>query len=119
MGFADWQIVLKGGWAYDVAYTITSGLSTDNRRDWEHELLAFYLERLAAANGGQAPDFDSALLAYRQQALYPYFIWLATIGRSPIQPKYQPDEVSRAIISRTAAAVRDLDVLGAVGGPDR
>ena len=117
MGFTDWQIVLRGSWAYDVAYTITSGLDTDDRRAWEHELLAFYLERLAATVGDRAPDFDSALLAYRQQALYPYFIWLATIGRSPIQPKYQPDEVSRGIIGRTARAVQeDLDVLGALGG---
>ncbi|GAA5201217.1 phosphotransferase [Rugosimonospora acidiphila] len=117
MGFTDWQIVLRGSWAYDVAYTITSGLAVDDRRAWERELLAFYLERLEVASGGRAAlDLDAAFLAYRQQSLYPYFLWLATIGRSPIQPKYQPDEVSRGIIERTAMAVRDLDVPAALGG---
>ncbi|MEV4128525.1 phosphotransferase [Nocardia sp. NPDC049707] len=113
MGFTDWQVVLRGSWAYDFAYVVASGLAVADRRAWERELLSGYLDRLAAC-GAPAPDFDTAWLAYRQQALYPYFIWLSTIGRSAIQPKYQPDEVCLGIIERTAIAVLDLDAAGAV-----
>jgi hypothetical protein len=113
MGFTDWQVVLRGSWAYDVAYVIGSGLAVHDRRTWERELLAVYLDRLAEC-GAPAPDFDTAWLAYRQQALYPYFIWLATIGHSAIQPKYQPDEISLGIIERTANAVLDLDAVKAL-----
>jgi hypothetical protein len=115
MGLTDWQIVMRGSWAYDFSYTVASGLTVEDRRAWEHDLLAFYLERLAAA-GGEAPAMGDAWLAYRQQAIYPCFIWLATIGRSVIQPKYQPDEISLGIIERTANAILDLDPLGAVNG---
>ncbi|MFE7802479.1 aminoglycoside phosphotransferase family protein [Nocardia sp. NPDC057440] len=113
MGFTDWQVVLRGSWAYDFAYVVGSGLAVADRRAWERDLLTVYLERLAAC-GAAAPDYDTAWLAYRQQALYPYFIWLATIGHSAIQPKYQPDEVCLGIIERTATAVLDLDAAGAV-----
>lgn len=115
MGFTDWQTVMRGSWAYDFTYTVVSGLTVADRRAWEHDLLAFYLERLGAA-GGEAPAIGDAWLAYRQQALYPYFIWLTAIGRSVIQPKYQPDEISLAIIERAANAVLDLDPLSAVSG---
>jgi hypothetical protein len=46
--------------------------------------------------------------------LYPYFIWLATIGHSAIQPRYQPDEICLGIIERTANAVLDLDAVKAL-----
>ncbi|MGV9386519.1 aminoglycoside phosphotransferase family protein [Nonomuraea sp. NPDC003707] len=113
MGFTDWQVVMRGTWAYDFTYTVASGLTVENRRAWERDLLAFYLDRLAAA-GGEAPAPDDAWLAYRQQAFYPYFVWLTTIGHSVIQPKYQPDEISLGIIERTANAVLDLDSRSAV-----
>ncbi|CAM5239519.1 aminoglycoside phosphotransferase [Streptomyces spiroverticillatus] len=113
MGFVDWQVMMRGSWACDVAYLITSGLAVDDRRAWERDLLALYLEHLAKA-GGAAPDPGAAWLAYRRQSLYPLYIWLTTRGRNPIQPRYQPDAICDAIIARTAVAVRDLDAVGAV-----
>jgi hypothetical protein len=114
MGFTDWQVVMRGQWAYDVSYTISSGLTVENRRAWERDLLAFYLDRLAAA-GGSAPSFESAWLDYRRQTLYPYFCWLTTMGHSKIMPRMQPYDICRVIIERTGNAVHDLDALGAVG----
>ncbi|WP_328397769.1 phosphotransferase [Nocardia sp. NBC_00416] len=114
MGFTDWQLVMRGSWAFDVAYTITSGLEVEDRRNWERELLTFYIDRLHAA-GGPALSFDGTWLAYRQQCLYPYFAWMITIGRSALMPKFQPDDVCRAIVHRTATAIMDLDALQAVG----
>jgi hypothetical protein len=113
LGFGDWQVVMRGSWAYDVSYTIATGLAVEDRRNWERDLLAFYLERLNAA-GGTAPDFEAAWLAYRQQMLWSYFGWLLSIGRSAIQPKFQPDSTSLGILERASNAILDLDTLGAV-----
>ncbi|MEU7629774.1 phosphotransferase [Nocardia sp. NPDC049220] len=113
MGFTDWQLVMRGGWAFDVAYTMTSGLEVADRRAWERELIGFYLDRLHAAGGPVVP-FDAAWLAYRQQCLYPYFAWMITIGRSTIMPEFQPADVCRAIVHRTSTAIMDLDALQAI-----
>jgi hypothetical protein len=40
--------------------------------------------------------------------------WLATIGRSFYQPKYQPDEVSLCNLERITQACEDLGTLDAV-----
>ncbi|GLW10591.1 aminoglycoside phosphotransferase [Microtetraspora sp. NBRC 13810] len=115
LGFGDWQVVMHGHWSYDVSYTIATGLAVEDRRAWERDLLAFYLERLSEA-GGTAPGFDAAWLAYRQQMMWPYFGWLLSIGRSAIQPKFQPDSTSLGMLERASNAVLDLDTLGALGG---
>jgi hypothetical protein len=114
MGVADWQVGLQGSWAHDIAYLLATALEVDDRRRSEHDLLDFYLERLAAA-GGDAISNEAARMAYRQATLYPYFAWVYTIGRSRLQPSFQPDEICLAMIERIAAAVDDLDSLGAVG----
>ncbi|UGQ13350.1 aminoglycoside phosphotransferase family protein [Yinghuangia sp. ASG 101] len=114
MGFADWQITMRGSWAFDYTYTVTSALAVDDRRAWEKDLLGFYLDRLSAA-GVKAPDFDAAWDAYRCQTLYPYLIWLYTIGRGALQPQMQPSETCLAVIERTANAVVDLASLDAIG----
>lgn len=112
MGLTDWQVVVRGNWAYDVGYLISTGLSVDDRREWERDLLRFYLERLAAA-GGEPPDEEAAWLAYRQQVLYPYLAWVFTLGRGALHPKMQPPEVSRGVIERITNAIVDLDAMAA------
>jgi hypothetical protein len=115
MGITDWQGMMQGRWVYDVSYVIGSGLAVEDRRAWDRDLLAFYLERLAQA-GGEAPEFDAAWLEYRQLLIYPYITWAFTIGRGPLQPRMQPDEISREIVKRMANAIVDHDSLGAVPG---
>jgi hypothetical protein len=114
MGVADWQVGLQGGWAHDIAYLIITALEVEDRRRLECDLLDFYLERLAAAGGGPVCR-EAAWMAYRQATFYPYFAWVYTIGRSRLQPSFQRDEISLAMIERIAAAIDDLDSLGAVG----
>lgn len=53
---------------------MASAVEIENRRAWEHDLLAFYLERLAAA-GGPLIARHKAWHAYRQATFYPYFAW--------------------------------------------
>jgi hypothetical protein len=114
MGIADWQVGLQGSWAYDYGYLLATALESHDRRAWERELLEFYLDRLSAA-GGPAIRHEEAWLAYRQSTFYPYFAWVYTIGRSRLQPRFQPEETSLTLIGRIAAAIDDLDSLGAVG----
>jgi hypothetical protein len=113
-GVADWQAGLKGSWAYDYAYIVVTALEIEDRRALERDLLDFYLERLAEA-GGDAIPRAKAWEAYRQATLYPYFAWIYTIGRSRLQPRFQPEEISLPMIERISTAIDDLDSLAAVG----
>ena len=113
-GFCDWQAVARGSWAHDVTYTIHTSLAVEDRRAWERDLLALYLDHLAAA-GGKAPGFEEAWLEYRRHAFYGYIAWAFPIGRAFYHPKWQPDEYSRAILERAANAIIDLDAFAAVG----
>ena len=111
MGYADWQIVMQGCWAFDVAYAMVSSLAVEDRRAWERDLLRFYLDRLQA-EGGPVIAFDAAWLRYRQHLLYPYFCWLMTAAGPvmPFLPDMQADATSFAIIARTAQAIEDLGI---------
>jgi len=114
IGYADWQVPMRGGWAYDVNYALVSALTVEDRRNWERDLLRHYLDRLHAA-GGAKLGFDEAWLRYRQHALYPYFAWAYTrAGAGSLQPDFQPDYVCNDIMTRTAHAVSDLETLRAV-----
>lgn len=114
LGIGDWQATMRGGWAFDFAYLVTSALTVENRRAWEKDLLRFYLDALHAAGGPQLA-FDDAWTCYRQHTLWPYIVWLYTIGYGPLQPKMQPDNVCMDIVERTANAVNDHDGLRSVG----
>ncbi len=114
MGLCDWQGLLQGSWAFDVAYLINTGCEPDDRKAWQDDLLNAYLDALAGA-GGPRLTFSEALLTYRQHAFWPYTAWAFTIGRAFYQPKMQPVATSLAMVRRTATAIDELDAFGAVG----
>jgi hypothetical protein len=114
MGVCDWQTSLRGSWAHDYAYIVSTALRVDDRRAWESELLDFYLECLVEAGGAAVPRMR-AWDSYRQALFYPYFAWVYTLGRSRHQPNFQPQEISLAMIERISTAIDDLDALAAVG----
>jgi hypothetical protein len=114
VGVCDWQLGLQGSWAYDYTYIVCTALEVEDRRAWEGGLLDFYLDRLAGA-GGEPIRREQAWLEYRRATFWPYFAWLYTIGRSRLQPRFQPDEISTTMIERISAAIDDLDSLVAVG----
>jgi thiamine kinase-like enzyme len=114
LGMYDWQMCVVGGPARDLAYALTSHLTIDDRRAWERELLDCYRTELVARGVEVPPSAADLFLDYRRQAIYGMFAWLATIGRSPLQPKYQPDEISLANLERLTQACADLDTLDAI-----
>ncbi|MGW1742037.1 hypothetical protein ACWCPQ_24900 [Nocardia sp. NPDC001965] len=108
----DWQGIARGGWALDYSYAISAGLTPENRRAWERELLALYLDRLASA-GGKPPTFEEAWLAYRQQMLHGFIFWTYTFTVGKIAP-LQADAHVRTLIERTGQAMVDLETLDAL-----
>ncbi|AII10913.1 aminoglycoside phosphotransferase family protein [Rhodococcus opacus] len=112
MGLSDWGMV-KGQWAGDVSYALSSALTVEDRRAWEEDLIKLYVAELAN-HGGPLLDFDKAWLAYRQQMLHAFYFWVYTIGAGALQPNMQPDDISLVNIERMASAVADLKSVAAV-----
>lgn len=107
IGLADWQATMKGAWSHDVAYAVLTSLKIEDRRKWEKDLLALYLERLKE-KGVTPPGFNDAWEQYRRQTLYTLIAWLVTIGAGELQPNMQPDSESLQMIARAATAIEDL-----------
>lgn len=114
MGLTDWQLLMRGGWSFDVAYFVATACEPADRRAWEGDLLRHYLDRLAAA-GAPAPTFDEAWLTYRQSMFYPNAAWTFTIGRAAYQPVMQSVATCKAIVHRTSHAIIELDSFEALG----
>jgi hypothetical protein len=113
MGLCDWQCPSRGHWARDFAYAVSAALTPENRRRWERELLALYLDRLAA-NGGETIDLDRAFNCYRQQLLHAFAMWTITLRHSPFLPSMQPKATTLEMLKRMAVAMDDLDALDSV-----
>jgi len=113
MGLYDWQCMVRGGWSRDLAYALSTHLTVDDRRAWERELVARYVERLAEAGIGP-PDPERAFLSYRQGMLHAMWMWIGTIGRHRLQPDMQPHDVTLETVRRASQAAADLDSFAAV-----
>lgn len=108
MGVCDWQCLSRGHWSRDLAYAVTASLKPDDRRNWERELLARYIERFAEKTGVK-PDFDLSFTHYRQQIVHALAMWTITLCHSPLLPKMQPEDTTLAMIERITTAMADLD----------
>ncbi|NQV20555.1 MAG: phosphotransferase, partial [Rhodospirillales bacterium] len=49
MGLNDWQCSSKGHWSRDLSYALSTCLSVERRREWEKDLLAYYLDCMHGA----------------------------------------------------------------------
>jgi hypothetical protein len=114
-GVVDWQVNFRGGWGHDLAYTMLSALDIEDRRAWERDLIALYVDTLKEQGVASPPSLEQAWDLYRKQTLYTYVGWLYTIGFGPLQPSMQPDELSMKVIERSAVAVEDLQSMQALG----
>jgi aminoglycoside phosphotransferase (APT) family kinase protein len=110
MGLCDWQCLSRGHWTRDFAYAVTASLTPDNRRSWERELLARYIERFAEKTGVK-PDFDLSFLRYRQQIVHALAMWTITLCHSLLLPNMQPEDTTLTMIERMTTAMADLDAL--------
>lgn len=113
MGLSDWQICVRGCGVRDLAYALSTALTTENRRSWEMDLIKHYLDCLAAEDALPL-TFDQTLLTYRQQLLAAMAMWTSTLTPAPGSPEMQPAETSLAFIERMSHAIDDLDSLSAM-----
>lgn len=113
MGLCDWQCPSRGHFSRDLAYTISSALEPDDRRTWERELVARYLERLAE-HGAPHLSFDRAFTWYRQQLLHAFSMWTITLRHSLLLPSMQSEAMTLAMMERIAVAMDDLDALDSI-----
>jgi hypothetical protein len=113
-GFFDWQVVQVGPGLRDVSYFLVNSVDTELRRRHERELLALYLEALAAG-GAPGRDADAAWEEHRLFALYTWIAISVTAAASGLQER----QIVHGAARRTAAALQDLgsfDALDALVG---
>ena len=110
MGLCDWQCLSRGHWSRDFAYAVTASLTPDDRRSWERELLARYIDRFAE-NTGVKPDFDLSFQRYRRQIVHALAMWTITLCHSPLLPNMQPEATTLTMIERMTTAMAGLDAL--------
>lgn len=111
MGISDWQGAWLGHWSRDFIFALSTALAVENRRAWERDLLAAYLERLRE-HGVPKVSFDDAWTWCRQQSLSALAYWTVTYTPSPGMPEdMQPKDRTLVFIGRLAHAVDDLEAL--------
>jgi aminoglycoside phosphotransferase (APT) family kinase protein len=105
-GLLDWQVVKRGHPSRDLAYSLIIGMTTDERRTNQRDLLDIYRAALAAAGG---PELDSEDLwdRYRQAAVSPFLASLATAGLGGMQS----DAIVLEGLQRAIDALSDLDTV--------
>ena len=96
----DWGIVRKGLPWRDVSYFLVGSMTIDDRRAAERDLVAHYLEHLAA-NGGPERSLDTAWDDYRRMILWVIFAWQININ--PLQD-------TMSTMRRFCAAAIDHDI---------
>ncbi|WP_340316844.1 phosphotransferase [Rhizorhabdus argentea] len=114
MGLTDWQCASYGNGAIDLAYALSSALTTEDRRAWEADLVRLYAETLREQGSTDDTSFETQWLRYRQQMFHAFYNWVYTLGAGEMQPNMQRDDISMINIQRMGAAIDDLDSLDLV-----
>jgi hypothetical protein len=108
-GLLDWQAVRRGHPSRELAYTLITSLTPEDRRADQRDLLDDYRRALAAA-GGPDLDRDDLWLRYRQGALYAYVAPLITAGMGGMQV----EDIALEGLRRGVEALDDLGTIPAL-----
>jgi Ser/Thr protein kinase RdoA (MazF antagonist) len=108
-GLLDWQAVRRGHPSRELAYTLITSLTPEDRRSAQSDLLDDYRRALAAAGG---PDLDrnDLWLRFRQGALYAYVASLITAGMGGMQV----EDIAIEGLRRGVEALDDLETIAAL-----
>lgn len=102
-GLLDYQLAAHGFCMHDVTYVIITGLSVQDRRFHEHELIGYYRNRLIEAGVREVPSIADLEREYQYAAAWCFYIgWLTT----PLENYGWEINVANHI--RLATAYRDL-----------
>ncbi len=110
----DWQTTTSGSPTLDVAYFLGTSLLPPERRRLEHDLLAAYVEALAAY--GVDYPLDDAKADYRLDVLHGPLITVLGRVYATAEPSPEADEMFLAMATRSCAAIRDLGTLDDFAG---
>ncbi|OBH89986.1 MULTISPECIES: phosphotransferase [unclassified Mycobacterium] len=110
-GLLDWQAVRRGHPSRELAYTLITSLTPEDRRTTQRELLDDYRRGLAAA-GGPELNRDDLWRRFRQGALYAYVAPLITAGMGGMQL----EGIAMEGLRRGVAALDDLETVAALKG---
>jgi thiamine kinase-like enzyme len=108
-GLLDWQAVRRGHPSRELAYTLITSLTPEDRQASQRELLDDYRRALMAA-GGPELDHDDLWLRFRQGALYAYVAPLITAGMGGMQV----ENIALEGLRRGVAALDDLETVSAL-----
>lgn len=110
MGLTDWQCMCRGHWGRDIAYLLSTCLTTADRRAWEKDLIQLYLSELKD-KGGAETSFEDAWKYYRQNLFGALAWWTPVLCPNPDVPDMQPQDASLNFIARMTHAIDDTDAL--------
>lgn len=108
-GLLDWQAVRRGHPSRELAYTLITSLTPEDRLANQDELLDDY-RRALVASGGPDLDRDDLWLRFRQGALYAYVAPLITTGMGGMQV----EDIAMEGLRRGVAALDDLETVAAL-----
>ncbi|NWK97917.1 hypothetical protein DM806_20095 [Sphingobium lactosutens] len=110
MGLHDWQLTTIGHWSRDFAFSTTTALTIEQRREWHPDLLRLYISEMER-HGVPKIDFDEAFLNVRQQLMTAFAFWTITMCPTGDMPDMQPVRTTVEFLKRMGTAIDDYDVL--------
>jgi hypothetical protein len=111
----DWQTVAWGSAVVDAAYFVGGGLTVDDRRAHEEELVRGYHEELLA-QGVQGFGWDECWDGYRRGTFHGIVMTIA--ASMVVERTDRGDDMFMAWLERNAQQVIDLDALSLLPEPD-
>jgi aminoglycoside phosphotransferase (APT) family kinase protein len=111
-GFLDWGMIRLGTPMRDVSYFLSMALNIDDRRGYERDLLAHYLD-VRHALGGREIGADEAWLRHRLHAAY-CVPASCQVVLFPEDATPRRQVFANAFLHRAEAAVEDLETMAAL-----
>ena len=106
----DWQGAMRSMGIEDVAFLLSQSIPAELRGGCERELVERYRQGLVAAGVNYYPTAESAWHDYRKCVLY-LWMYAVIISGALDTSNERARAVMRAIVTRSAAAVAELDCL--------
>ncbi|MXZ90721.1 MAG: phosphotransferase [Chloroflexi bacterium] len=104
----DWQVCGISSGLSDVAYFLSSSVSTEIRRKLERELVAEYHD-IISRMGAEGYTFEECWRGYRRSALACFLTPVIACGQFDFSSQ-RSQQLAEVFLSRTLTAMADLDV---------
>ena len=103
----DWQVSGVGSGLYDVAYFLSSSVTTDIRRNIEREATETYTDIVRSVTSG-GPMFDECWRSYREAMLTCFRVPIIAGGQLDLSSE-RSQQLAAVFLQRTLTAIDDLD----------